>query len=207
MRSLGEIGWRARVAAAPQFHQNHVLTESFAFNLLMSRAGRPVRGHRGGPRGVQGLGLGPLIDRMPGACSRWSADRLQLSHGEKSRLFHRARRCSSAATDHPRREPRRARPQNMAQALRCLGARVPRAGRHRAPLTAQRAVRVATAPRSSVGFGQRRDHRDRSIGRRLARLVINRAPPQQVVVDTLTRSEPSTKHITNSNSPALQVSR
>jgi ABC-type bacteriocin/lantibiotic exporter with double-glycine peptidase domain len=35
--TLGAEGWRRRVVAAPQFHENHVLTETFAFNLLMGR--------------------------------------------------------------------------------------------------------------------------------------------------------------------------
>jgi hypothetical protein len=30
-------GNRRRVVSAPQFHENHVLTETFAFNLLMGR--------------------------------------------------------------------------------------------------------------------------------------------------------------------------
>jgi ATP-binding cassette, subfamily B, bacterial len=36
-QTLGVDGWRRRVASAPQFHENHVLTETFAFNLLMGR--------------------------------------------------------------------------------------------------------------------------------------------------------------------------
>jgi ATP-binding cassette subfamily B protein len=34
-QTIGSGGWRRRVVAAPQFHENHVLTETFAFNLLM----------------------------------------------------------------------------------------------------------------------------------------------------------------------------
>ena len=34
MRTLGERGWRRRVASAPQFHENHILTGTLAFNLL-----------------------------------------------------------------------------------------------------------------------------------------------------------------------------
>src|SRR6185503_5841710 len=36
-QTLGAEGWRQRVASAPQFHENHVLTGTFAFNLLMGR--------------------------------------------------------------------------------------------------------------------------------------------------------------------------
>jgi ATP-binding cassette, subfamily B, bacterial len=127
MRSLGETGWRARVAAAPQFHQNHVLTESFAFNALMSRGWPPHLDDIDEARKVcQELGLGPLIERMPGGMFQMVGETgWQLSHGEKSRLFI-ARALlqrsdviildeSLAALD----------PENMAQTLRCLRARAP----------------------------------------------------------------------------------
>ena len=39
--TLGADGWRQRVVAAPQFHENHVFTESLAFNLLMGRRWPP----------------------------------------------------------------------------------------------------------------------------------------------------------------------
>ena len=32
--SLGAEAWTRRIATAPQFHENHVFTEVFAFNLL-----------------------------------------------------------------------------------------------------------------------------------------------------------------------------
>ena len=34
-------GWRRRVVLAPQFHDNHVLAETFAFNVLMGRRWPP----------------------------------------------------------------------------------------------------------------------------------------------------------------------
>jgi ATP-binding cassette, subfamily B, bacterial len=127
MRALGETGWRARVASAPQFHQNHVLTESFAFNLLMSRGWPPRLSDIEEARQVCiELGLGPLLDRMPGGMYQMVGETgWQLSHGEKSRLFI-ARALlqrsdvvildeSLAALD----------PENMAQTLRCLRARAP----------------------------------------------------------------------------------
>ena len=36
-QTLGSEGWRRCVAGAPQFHENHVFTGTFAFNLLMGR--------------------------------------------------------------------------------------------------------------------------------------------------------------------------
>lgn len=85
----GELGWRARVAAAPQFHQNHVLANTFAFNLLMGRRWPPQ------PQDVElayaicnELGLGPLLERMPaGMLQTVGETGWQLSHGERSRLY------------------------------------------------------------------------------------------------------------------------
>lgn len=124
---LGEAGWRARVSLAPQFHDNHVLTESFAFNVLMSRGWPPRREDLEEARAVcQELGLGPLLERMPGGMFETIGETgWQLSHGEQSRLFI-ARALlqhsdvvildeSLAALD----------PENMALALRCLRARAP----------------------------------------------------------------------------------
>src|SRR5262249_4887784 len=89
MSCLGEAGWRARVSSAPQFHENHVLTESFAFNLLMSRNWPPRREDLEEARAVcEELGLGPLLGRMPaGLFETVGETGWQLSHGEKSRLF------------------------------------------------------------------------------------------------------------------------
>src|SRR6202030_4557538 len=39
LRTLGSQRWRQHIAAAPQFHENYVLTETFAFNLFMGRRG------------------------------------------------------------------------------------------------------------------------------------------------------------------------
>ncbi len=65
-RTLGAAGWRRRVASAPQFHENHVFTGTFAFNLLMGR-GWPPR-----PEDLieaetlcREQGLSELLDRIP----------------------------------------------------------------------------------------------------------------------------------------------
>ena len=127
MSCLGETGWRSRVSASPQFHENHILTESFAFNLLMSRTWPPRQEDIEDARTIcMELGLGPLLSRMPGGMWQMVGETgWQLSHGEQSRLFI-ARALlqrseviildeSLAALD----------PENMAQALRCLRARAP----------------------------------------------------------------------------------
>ena len=87
--SLGAAGWRRRVVAAVQFHENHILAETLAFNLLMGRSWPP------GPKELgeadvlcRELGLGPLLDRMPGGLMQRVGDTgWQLSHGERSRVF------------------------------------------------------------------------------------------------------------------------
>ena len=42
-QTMGAAGWRKRVASSPQFHENHVLTGTFAFNLLMGRGCRRAK--------------------------------------------------------------------------------------------------------------------------------------------------------------------
>ena len=88
-QTLGSEGWRRRVAGAPQFHENHVFSDTFAFNLLMGRRW-PAQ-----PEDLQqaetlcrALGLGDLLDRMPaGLLQRVGETGWQLSHGERSRLY------------------------------------------------------------------------------------------------------------------------
>jgi len=88
-QTLGAQAWRKRIAAAPQFHENHVLAETFAFNLFMGRRGVP------GPKELEEaellcreLGLGDVLDRMPaGVLQMVGETGWQLSHGERSRLY------------------------------------------------------------------------------------------------------------------------
>lgn len=81
--------WRDRVVIVPQFHENYVLTETFAFNLLMGRDWPPRQDDLQQAYAVcQQLGLDALLERMPSGMqqivgeSGWT-----LSHGERSRLF------------------------------------------------------------------------------------------------------------------------
>lgn len=126
-QTLGAKAWRQKVVSAPQFHENHVLTETLAFNLLMGRRWPPT------PEDLQAaeelceeLGLGDLIRRMPAGLQQMVGESgWQLSHGERSRLFI-ARALlqkadliildeSFAALD----------PSNLERALRCVLARAP----------------------------------------------------------------------------------
>ncbi len=88
-QSLGDLGWRRRTAAAPQFHENHVFTETLAFNLLMGRDWPPPAADlEEAERVCRELGLGELLDRMPaGLLQMVGESGWQLSHGEKSRLY------------------------------------------------------------------------------------------------------------------------
>jgi ATP-binding cassette subfamily B protein len=87
--ALGAAEWRRRLAAAPQFHENHVLAETFAFNLFL---GRPTVL---GPADFEEaraicdeLGLDDLLDRMPAGMLQMVGETgWQLSHGERSRLY------------------------------------------------------------------------------------------------------------------------
>ena len=87
--TLGDAGWRRRVTSAPQFHENYVLTETFAFNLLMGRGWPPSADDFAEAEAVcVELGLGPLLERMPAGLLQMVGETgWQLSHGERSRLF------------------------------------------------------------------------------------------------------------------------
>ncbi len=86
---LGEELWRKRVVIAPQFHQNYVLSETFAFNLLMGRSWPPT--HKDlleAEKICQELGLGELLETMPAGLQQMVGESgWRLSHGEQSRLF------------------------------------------------------------------------------------------------------------------------
>ncbi|WP_437732175.1 ATP-binding cassette domain-containing protein [Sorangium sp. So ce1335] len=86
---LGAAAWRRRVAAAPQFHENHVLAGTFAFNLLMGRRWPPRPSDLAEAEEIcHELGLGELIERMPGGLQQVVGETgWQLSHGERSRLY------------------------------------------------------------------------------------------------------------------------
>jgi ATP-binding cassette, subfamily B, bacterial len=88
-RALGDKRWRAQVAAAPQFHENYILTETLAFNLLMGRSWPPTQKDMDdAEQTCRELGLGDLLDRMPsGLLQMVGEGGWQLSHGERSRIY------------------------------------------------------------------------------------------------------------------------
>lgn len=87
--TLGARAWRRRIAAAPQFHENYLFSDSLAFNLLMSRRWPPTAEDlRWAEIVCRRLDLGDLIDRMPaGLFQQVGEAGWQLSHGERSRVF------------------------------------------------------------------------------------------------------------------------
>jgi len=87
--SLGDEAWTRRIATAPQFHENHIFTEVFAFNVLMGRRWppEPEDWHKAESL-CRELGLGDLLDKMPGGMNQLVGDTgWRLSHGEQSRVF------------------------------------------------------------------------------------------------------------------------
>jgi ATP-binding cassette, subfamily B, bacterial len=88
-QTLGPTLWRRTVAAAPQFHENHILTGTLAFNLLMGRGWPPSpEDYEDAVALCRELGLGPLLDRMPaGLLQTVGETGWQLSHGERCRVF------------------------------------------------------------------------------------------------------------------------
>ncbi len=126
-RTLGDTLWRARIAAAPQYHENHVLSGPFAYNLLMGRQWpAPPELMEEAQELCTELGLGPLLERMPGGLMQMVGETgWQLSQGERSRLFMARALLQSpevvvldesfAALD----------PENLRQALECVLRRAP----------------------------------------------------------------------------------
>lgn len=88
-QTIGNHEWRRRVVSAPQFHENHVLTATFGFNLLMGRGWPPSPEDLHEAETIcRELGLGDLLDRMPAGLQQMVGESgWQLSHGERSRLY------------------------------------------------------------------------------------------------------------------------
>lgn len=87
--SVGERQWRRRVVAVPQFHDNHVFSSTYAFNVLMGHDWPPGSADVGVTTMIsEELGLTPLLLRMPAGVQQQVGETgWQLSHGEKSRIF------------------------------------------------------------------------------------------------------------------------
>lgn len=87
--ALPPEAWRGRVVLVPQFHDNHVLTDTLLFNLLLGRRWPPsAEDSDEAERVCDALGLRPLLQRMPQGLAQTVGDGgWALSHGERSRVF------------------------------------------------------------------------------------------------------------------------
>jgi len=87
-QTLGR-NWHRLAAEAPQFHENHILAGTLAFNLLMGRNWPASEADLEEARELCGeLGLGDLLERMPAGLAQTVGETgWQLSHGERSRIF------------------------------------------------------------------------------------------------------------------------
>jgi ATP-binding cassette subfamily B protein len=87
--TLGAAEWRRRLAAAPQFHENHVLAETFAFNLFLGHPAVLTPADFDRAQAIcDELGLSDLLARMPAGMLQMVGETgWQLSHGERSRLY------------------------------------------------------------------------------------------------------------------------
>ncbi len=88
--TLGDAGWRARVAVAAQYHDNHIFADTFAFNALLGRPNWPeTREDFDDLLAIcHELGLDDLLGRMSGSVAQNVGEGgWRLSHGERSRVF------------------------------------------------------------------------------------------------------------------------
>lgn len=125
--SLGAEAWRRRVALAPQFHENHVFTETFAFNLLMGRRWPPTADDLADATALcHEIGLGGLLERMPSGLQQVVGESgWQLSHGERSRLYMARALLQEAGTVLLDESFAALDPENLDQALDCALRRAP----------------------------------------------------------------------------------
>jgi len=87
-QTLGR-NWHRLAAEAPQFHENHILSGTLGFNLLMGRNWPASEEDLEEARALcVELGLGELLERMPAGLAQTVGETgWQLSHGERSRIF------------------------------------------------------------------------------------------------------------------------
>jgi len=87
--TIGSSKWRQRVVYAPQFHENHILSGTLAFNLLMGRNWpASEEDFADAERICHELGLAALLNKMPlGLQQPVGESGWHLSHGERSRIY------------------------------------------------------------------------------------------------------------------------
>lgn len=124
--TLGD-GWRRLAVNVPQFHENHILSESLAFNLLMGRNWPPTRQDLQDAEDLcHALGLGELLDRMPGGLWQMIGENgWRLSHGERSRVYLARALLQPAALMVFDESFAALDPENLARAIDCVIERAP----------------------------------------------------------------------------------
>jgi len=87
--TLGEQRWRSKVAVALQHHENHILSASLGFNLLLSRPLPHTPADYAEALAVcRELGLEALLERMPSGLHQMVGENgWRLSQGERGRVF------------------------------------------------------------------------------------------------------------------------
>jgi ATP-binding cassette subfamily B protein len=87
-QTLG-ASWHQLAAEAPQFHENHILSGTLGFNLLMGRSWPASDEDLAEATALcHELGLGDLLERMPAGLGQTVGETgWQLSHGERSRIY------------------------------------------------------------------------------------------------------------------------
>jgi ABC-type multidrug transport system fused ATPase/permease subunit len=83
--TFGTSGWRRRVTAAPQFHENYVLSGSFAYNLRLGREWPTSSELQDKAAELCRARLGDLVAKMPAGLQEMIGETgWQLSHGERA---------------------------------------------------------------------------------------------------------------------------
>lgn len=125
--TLGAVSWARQVAFAPQYHENHVISGTLLFNLLLAR---PL------PHGEADLdaasalctelGLDELIERMPAGLHQIVGDTgWRLSQGERSRIFLARALLQQAGVVVLDESLAALDPENLQRSLACLRRRAP----------------------------------------------------------------------------------
>lgn len=111
------------VVAVPQFHENHLLSASLAFNLLMGRRWPPAPSDLADAEATcRELGL----DAMPGGMEQMVGEiGWRLSHGERSRVFIARALLQDADLLVLDESFARVDPETVQTALRCVRRRAP----------------------------------------------------------------------------------
>lgn len=119
--------WRKHAVSVPQFHENHIMSESLAFNLLMGRNWPPAPADLVEAEAMcRRLGLGELIERMPsGLWQTIGENGWRLSHGERSRVYLARALLQSASLMVFDESFAALDPENLARAMDCVIAHAP----------------------------------------------------------------------------------